>query len=209
MPVPNSGFVAGVDEAGRGPLAGPVVVAAVILDPAHPIDGLADSKQLPAKRREQLYALIVDRALAYSIVRVEAGEIDRINILNATLAGMTRALAGLARPPTVALIDGNRLPKSLPCPARAIVRGDATEPTISAASILAKVSRDRILVEYETRWPGYGFSQHKGYPSPAHLEALRKLGPCPEHRRSFAPVRLSLTQIDGRMADGNRIIHDT
>lgn len=185
-------LVAGVDEAGRGPLAGPVVVAAVILDPARPIDGLADSKQLSPKRREALYALIVERALAHAIIRVEANEIDRVNILNATLDGMSRALQALATTPALALIDGNRLPKSLSCPARAIVRGDATEPAISAASILAKVSRDRILVEYESRWPGYGFAQHKGYPSPAHLDALTRLGPCPEHRRSFAPVRALL-----------------
>lgn len=182
-------LVAGVDEAGRGPLAGPVVVAAVILDPARPIDGIADSKQLSPKRREALYALIIENALAHAIIRVEATEIDRVNILNATLDGMTRALQELAMVPKLALIDGNRLPKVLPCPARAIVRGDATEPSIGAASILAKVSRDRILVEYESRWPGYGFAQHKGYPSPAHLEALSRLGPCPEHRRSFAPVR--------------------
>ncbi len=181
--------VAGVDEAGRGPLAGPVVVAAVILDPARPIAGLADSKRLSARRREALYPLILERALASSIVRVEAGEIDRINILNATLAGMTRALEMLAVQPVLALIDGNRLPKSLPCPAQAVIGGDASEPAISAASILAKVARDRILVEYDTHWPGYGFARHKGYPSPAHLEALRRLGPCPEHRRSFAPVR--------------------
>jgi ribonuclease HII len=181
--------VAGVDEAGRGPLAGPVVVAAVILDPARPIDGLADSKVLSEKRREQLYPLIVERALAHAVVCVEAAEIDRINILQATLAGMTRALEMLVIAPSEALIDGNRLPKSLPCPARAIVRGDASEPAISAASILAKVTRDRILVEYESRWPGYGFAQHKGYPSPQHLQALRMLGPCPEHRRSFTPVR--------------------
>ncbi|HEX7369606.1 MAG TPA: ribonuclease HII, partial [Rhodanobacteraceae bacterium] len=170
----------------------PVVVAAVILDPARPIDGLADSKQLSPKRREALYALIVERALAHAIIRVEANEIDRMNILNATLDGMSRALQALATTPALALIDGNRLPKSLSCPARAIVRGDATEPAISAASILAKVSRDRILVEYESRWPGYGFAQHKGYPSPAHLDALTRLGPCPEHRRSFAPVRALL-----------------
>ncbi len=181
--------VAGVDEAGRGPLAGPVVVAAVILDPARSIAGLADSKRLSARRREALYPLILERALASSIVRVEAGEIDRINILNATLAGMTRALEMLAVQPVLALIDGNRLPKSLPCPAQAVIGGDASEPAISAASILAKVARDRILVEYDTHWPGYGFARHKGYPSPAHLEALRRLGPCPEHRRSFAPVR--------------------
>lgn len=180
--------VAGVDEAGRGPLAGPVVVAAVILDPTQPIAGLADSKQLSPHRREVLYTLIVQRAFAWRVVRVEAAEIDRVNILNATLAGMARALADLSPAPTLALIDGNRLPRSLPCPARAIVRGDATEPAISAASILAKVARDRILCEYDTRWPGYGFAQHKGYPVPAHLDALRRLGPCPEHRRSFAPV---------------------
>lgn len=186
--------IAGVDEAGRGPLAGPVAVAAVILDPARSIDGLADSKQLSEKRREQLFPLIVQRALAYSIVCVEAAEIDRINILQATLLGMARALERLVLPPTLALIDGNRLPEPLPCPARAIVRGDASEPAISAASILAKVTRDHILVEYDARWPGYGFAQHKGYPSPAHLAALQRLGPCPEHRRSFAPVRAVLTQ---------------
>lgn len=186
LPAPS---IAGVDEAGRGPLAGPVVIAAVILDPARPIDGLADSKKLSPSRREALHALIVERALAYAVVRVEADEIDRVNILNATLFGMARALQRLARAPSLALIDGNRLPKSLPCPARAIIGGDASEPAISAASIVAKVTRDRILVEYETRWPGYGFARHKGYPCPAHLEALRRLGPCPEHRRSFAPVR--------------------
>ena len=181
--------VAGVDEAGRGPLAGPVVVAAVILDPARPIAGLADSKQLSARRREALYPLILHRALASSIVRVEAGEIDLIHILNATLAGMTQALEMLAVQPVLALIDGNRLPKSLPCPAQAVIGGDASEPAISAASILAKVARDRLMAEMDEVYPGYGFAGHKGYPSPAHLEALRRLGPCPEHRRSFAPVR--------------------
>jgi ribonuclease HII len=184
-----TGYVAGVDEAGRGPLAGPVAVAAVILDPAHPIDGLADSKQLSAERREALYPLIIERAAAHAIVCVEAAEIDRINILNATLAGMARALELLVLAPSLALIDGNRLPKSLPCPARAIVGGDASEPAISAASILAKVTRDRILCDYETRWPGYGFARHKGYPTREHIAALAQLGPCPEHRRSFAPVR--------------------
>lgn len=184
-----TGCIAGVDEAGRGPLAGPVAVAAVILDPTRPIEGLADSKQLSAKRREALYPLIVERAIAHAIVCVEAAEIDRVNILNATLSGMLRALKALAIAPTLALIDGNRLPKALPCPARAIIGGDASEPAISAASILAKVTRDRILCDYETRWPGYGFAKHKGYPSPAHLAALQRLGPCPEHRRSFAPVR--------------------
>lgn len=190
--IPEPCDIAGVDEAGRGPLAGPVVVAAVILDPSRPIDGLADSKRLSPKRRDALHALIVERALAHAVVCVEADEIDRVNILNATLAGMQRALEALTVAPALALVDGNRLPRSLRCPARAIVRGDATEPAISAASILAKVTRDRILVEYEARWPGYGFARHKGYPCPAHLEALRRLGPCPEHRRSFAPVRESL-----------------
>lgn len=185
-------LTAGVDEAGRGPLAGPVVIAAVILDPAQPIDGLADSKQLTARQRERLYPLIVTRARAHCVVRVEAAEIDRVNILQATLLGMTRALRGLRPTPTLALIDGNRLPVSLPCPARAIVRGDATEPAISAASILAKVTRDRILVAFDARWPGYGFAQHKGYPTPEHYAALERLGPCPEHRRSFAPVRAVL-----------------
>lgn len=184
--------IAGVDEAGRGPLAGPVVVAAVILDPARPITGLADSKQLSPARRERLHATIMERALTCAIVRVEAGEIDRINILQATLLGMRRALDALAVAPALALIDGNRLPGALRCPARAIVHGDASEPAISAASILAKVTRDRILLDYESRWPGYGFAQHKGYPTPAHHEALRRLGPCPEHRRSFAPVRAAM-----------------
>lgn len=180
---------AGVDEAGRGPLAGPVVVAAVILDPARPIAGLADSKQLSPHRREALFPLIIERAAAHAVVRIEAAEIDRLNILEATLLGMTRALRHLGLAPTLALIDGNRLPHDLPCAARAIIRGDATEPAISAASILAKVTRDRILVDYDAHWPGYGFAQHKGYPTPAHCAALAKLGPCPEHRRSFAPVR--------------------
>jgi ribonuclease HII len=189
--------VAGVDEAGRGPLAGPVVVAAVILDPARPIDGLADSKQLSARRRETLYTQIIKHALAHAVVRIEADEIDRVNILQATLLGMTRALGLLPVLPELALIDGNRLPKSLPCPARAIVRGDASEPAISAASILAKVTRDRILVEYDARWPGYGFAKHKGYPTRAHCDALLRLGPCPEHRRSFAPVRTHDPAADG------------
>lgn len=186
--------IAGVDEAGRGPLAGPVLVAAVILDPARPIAGLADSKTLSAKRREALFELIRERALAYRIERVEAAEIDRLNILQATLTGMARALRGLLPAADLALIDGNRLPRDLPCPAHAIVRGDALEPAISAASILAKVSRDRLMVALEATHPGYGFAVHKGYPTPAHLAALRQLGPCPQHRRSFAPVRSMLAQ---------------
>ena len=187
--IASSDSIAGVDEAGRGPLAGPVVVAAVILDPARPIAGLADSKVLSATRRAALYDVIREHARACSIVSVEAGEIDRLNILQATLAGMERALRQLDPAPQLALIDGNCLPRDLPCAARAIVRGDALEPAISAASILAKVTRDRRMLELDAEFPGYGFARHKGYPAPAHLAALTRLGPCREHRRSFAPVR--------------------
>lgn len=187
-------LVAGVDEAGRGPLAGPVVVAAVILDAKRPIDGLDDSKKLTEARREELFALIVAHALAYSVVAIEREEIDRINIFQATMLGMTQALQRLTPAASEALIDGNQLPKSLPCPARAIIGGDALEPSISAASILAKVSRDRLMVAMETRYPGYGFAAHKGYSTPGHLAALQRLGPCEEHRRSFAPVKLLLDQ---------------
>ncbi|TAL74064.1 MAG: ribonuclease HII [Rhodanobacter sp.] len=191
----NPGLIeAGVDEAGRGPLAGPVVVAAVILDPARPIDGLDDSKKLSEKRREALFPLIRARALAHCVVAVEADEIDRLNIFQATMTGMSRALRGLSVAPTMALVDGNRLPKDLPCAGRAIVGGDALEPAISAASILAKVTRDHLLVAMDARFPGYGFAIHKGYPTPAHLAALKRLGPCPQHRRSFAPVRVLLDQ---------------
>ncbi|MBD8899947.1 ribonuclease HII [Rhodanobacter sp. DHG33] len=185
---------AGVDEAGRGPLAGPVVVAAVILDPDRPIAGLDDSKKLSEKKREALYPQIVERALAHCIVLVEAEEIDRLNIFQATMAGMSRAVAGLVPAAHEALVDGNKLPKDLPCPGRAIVGGDALEPAISAASILAKVTRDRLMVALEAVHPGYGFAVHKGYPTPAHLAALQQLGPCAEHRRSFAPVRVLLDQ---------------
>jgi ribonuclease HII len=187
-------FIAGVDEAGRGPLAGPLAVAAVILDPARPIVGLNDSKQLSEAKREALYPLIIERALAYSIVLIERDEIDRLNIFQATMAGMSRAVAGLAPVAHEALIDGNQLPKDLPCPGRAIVGGDALEPAISAASILAKVSRDRVMVTLDGAHPGYGFAAHKGYATPAHLAALQRLGPCAQHRRSFAPVRLLLDQ---------------
>ncbi|MGE5167278.1 MAG: ribonuclease HII [Deltaproteobacteria bacterium] len=185
-------LTAGVDEAGRGPLAGPVVVAAVILDPARPIVGLADSKTLGAARREALDAQIRERALAFSVVEIGVADIDRLNILQATLLGMARALAALAPAPQLALIDGNRLPGDLCCAARAIVDGDATEPVIGAASILAKVARDRILCELDAIHPGYGFARHKGYPTPEHFAALERLGPCAAHRRSFAPVQRSL-----------------
>ncbi|HET7591699.1 MAG TPA: ribonuclease HII [Rhodanobacteraceae bacterium] len=191
---PDVADLAGVDEAGCAPLAGPVVVAAVILDPARRINGLDDSKVLPEPTREKLYARIVERARAWSVVAVEVAEIDRINIYHARMAGMLRALERLACAPAFALIDGNRLPRPLPCPARAVVDGDALAPAISAASIIAKVTRDRMMRELDTHWPGYGFAQHKGYPTPAHCEALRRLGPCPHHRRSFAPVRAALEQ---------------
>lgn len=186
---PDVDALAGVDEAGCAPLAGPVVVAAVVLDPARRINGLDDSKALSAAVREKLYARITAHASAWSVVAVDVAEIDRVNIYHARMLGMTRALERLPRPARFALIDGNRLPRLLPCPARALVGGDAIAPAISAASIIAKVTRDRIMRELDARWPGYGFAQHKGYPTPAHLEALQRLGPCPEHRRSFAPVR--------------------
>ena len=174
--------IAGVDEAGRGPLAGPVSVAAVILDPARPIEGLNDSKKLSEARREALYPLIVERALAWRIEFVECREIDRLNILQATLIGMRRALEGLSPSADAARIDGNRLPQVLPCPAEALVGGDAIEPAIMAASILAKVARDRRMLELHALHPQYGFDLHKGYPSPAHLAALTTHGPSPEHR---------------------------
>ncbi|MDC8012199.1 ribonuclease HII [Tahibacter soli] len=186
-------LVAGVDEAGRGPLAGPVYVAAVILDRSRrALAGLDDSKQLPEARRDELDAKIRERALAYSVVAIDVDDIDRVNIFQATMLGMRRALDALALAPALALIDGNRLPKSLRCDARAIVDGDAREPAISAASILAKVARDRHMRELDARHPGYGFAQHKGYGTPEHLDALKRLGPCAQHRRSFAPVRALL-----------------
>ncbi len=185
-------WIAGVDEAGRGPLAGPVVIAAVILDPARPIDGLADSKILSASRRNLLAVEIRSRALAFAICAVEAEEIDILNILGATMAGMSRAVAALSILPMLALIDGNRVPKDLPCRGHAIVRGDATESAISAASILAKVERDSIMCALDSIHPGYGFARHKGYPTASHFEALTRLGPCAQHRRSFAPVRACL-----------------
>ena len=185
--------VAGVDEAGRGPLAGPVVVAAVILHPRRRPRGLDDSKALDERTRERLEPRIRASAIAWSVVAVDVDEIEQLNILGATLAGMSRALRALAIPPSLALIDGNRLPKDLPCPTDALIDGDALEPAISAASIIAKVTRDRYMAELDQRHPGYGFARHKGYPTPDHLDALNRLGPCPEHRRSFAPVRALLT----------------
>ena len=185
--------LAGVDEAGRGPLAGPVAVAAVILDPARRIDGLGDSKALTEARREALFPRIQSDALAFAIVLVHAEEIDRLNILQATMAGMRRAVAALAMPPSRVLVDGNRVPTGIGADAEAIVKGDAKIAAISAASILAKVARDRWMRELDAAHPEYGFAVHKGYPTPEHLEALRRFGPCPAHRRSFAPVRAAQT----------------
>lgn len=193
----GSRLIAGVDEAGRGPLAGPVAVAAVVFDPARPrINGLDDSKQLTAARRDQLYDRIIERALAFHIVMMDVTEIDTLNIFQATMLGMRRAVEGVAHVAQFARIDGNKIPKGLPCPAEALVGGDAIDRAIMAASILAKVSRDRFMLELHQHHPDYGFDQHKGYGTPAHLAALRRHGPCPQHRRSFAPVRACLVQAD-------------
>lgn len=183
----RAGLVAGVDEAGRGPLAGPVVAAAVILDDRNPIAGLADSKTLSPSRRDKLYDRIMANALCCSIAMATAQEIDRLNILQATLLAMRRAVQGLRLPPVKVLVDGNRIPV-LDVLAEAIVRGDALVPAISAASILAKVHRDRWCAQLDLAFPAYGFAAHKGYGTQQHLEALRCHGACPEHRRSFAPV---------------------
>ena len=181
------GLTAGVDEAGRGPLAGPVVAAAVILDDLKPIKGLADSKVLTAKRREKLFDEIRAKALCCSIAEASVEEIDQLNILQATLLAMRRAVEGLRLKPVKVLVDGNRLPV-LDVLAEAIVRGDATVASISAASILAKVQRDRWCVEIDVQYPQYGFARHKGYGTAEHLAALRAHGACPEHRRTFRPV---------------------
>ena len=184
----SGGLICGVDEAGRGPLAGPVCAAAVILDPDQPIAGLADSKKLGARRREELADRIRGCCTAWAVAWASVEEIDALNILQASLLAMRRAVNGLGLRPELALVDGNRCP-ALEIPARAIVGGDASEPAISAASILAKVSRDALMLELDRRWPQYGFARHKGYPTAAHVEALRLNGVTPMHRRSFAPVR--------------------
>ena len=183
-------LVAGVDEVGRGPLCGAVVTAAVILDPNRPILGLNDSKKLTEARREKLYDEICEKALSWHIARAEVEEIDELNILHATMLAMQRAVEGLHITPKMAMIDGNRCPK-LTMPSEAVVKGDSKVPAIAAASILAKVSRDREMAAFELIYPGYGIAGHKGYPTPVHLEALARLGPTPIHRRSFAPVRLA------------------
>ncbi len=181
-------LVAGVDEAGRGPLAGPVVAAAVILDPAAPVAGLRDSKQLSERRREQLADEIRQRARAWALALADPAEIDEINILQASMLAMARAVAGLDVAPGRVLVDGNRCPR-VPFPVEAIVGGDRSVEAISAASILAKVHRDQLMLELDGHFPGYGFARHKGYPTKAHIEALGSLGPCPVHRKSFGPVR--------------------
>jgi ribonuclease HII len=181
------GYTAGVDEAGRGPLAGPVVAAAVILNPEHPIAGLNDSKKLSPRRRAQLFELICSHALGFAIAQASAQEIDTLNILQATLLAMRRAVAALPMQPARVLVDGKHLPE-LPMPAQAIVGGDARVAAIAAASILAKVHRDRLCLQLHHHYPAYGFDVHKGYPTAAHRMALQQHGACPAHRRSFAPV---------------------
>lgn len=197
MPEPESQRVlltAGVDEVGRGPLAGPVVAAAVILDPTQPVAGLADSKALSESVRERLADEIRAKALAWAIGRAEVEEIDRINILQASLLAMRRAVEALQPQPLYALVDGNRCP-DLSCPAEAIIKGDMSVAAISAASIIAKVARDREMVAMESKYPGYGFASHKGYPTKAHRAALATLGLTPIHRRSYGPVKKYLTDV--------------
>ncbi len=185
-------LICGIDEAGRGPWAGPVTAGAVILNPAHPITGLTDSKKLSEKKRLLLEPLIKTHARAWGIGWASPEEIDRLNIRQANHLAMRRAVETLGVPPTEIIIDGNDVPADLPCPARAIIKGDLTEPVISAASILAKTARDRLMVELDTVHSGYGFAAHKGYGTKAHHEALTRLGPCPIHRTSFKPVKLAL-----------------
>ena len=186
--------VCGVDEAGRGPLAGPVVAAAVILDPKRRIRGLDDSKALSAKKREALYEKIVERSLSFCVASASVEEIDRLNILHATMLAMKRAVEGLSMTPTLARIDGNRCPQ-LSLRSEAVIGGDALVPAISAASILAKVTRDRMLLDLHAQFPVYGFDAHAGYGTPQHLAALAEHGPCEHHRRSFAPVRVAFERL--------------
>lgn len=186
-------LLAGVDEAGRGPLAGDVVAAAVILPAEHAIQGLDDSKKLTPARREALFDRIRDEAIAWGVGRADPGEIDALNILQASLLAMRRAVEALQPAPEFVLVDGNRLPRWAYASV-AVVAGDSLVPAISAASVLAKVTRDREMQDLDTRYPGYGFAVHKGYPTPEHLAALGRLGPCPAHRRSFAPVRAAAAQ---------------
>jgi ribonuclease HII len=185
---PRVGVICGVDEAGRGPLFGNVVAAAVILDPTAPIEGLGDSKKLTEKVRERLYDQIYARAISVGVGRASVEEIDQLNILQASMLAMQRAVESLSRQPDLALIDGNRCPV-LTCASEAIIKGDAKEISIGAASIIAKVTRDREMLEWHTLYPHYGLDKHKGYPTSLHLKALEQYGVSPQHRRSFAPVR--------------------
>jgi len=194
LDVINYSFTAGVDEAGRGPLAGPVVAAAVILDPCSPIDGITDSKALSERMRGKLDQEIRARALAWAIARADVEEIDSLNILQASLLAMKRAVMALSLKPGLVLIDGNHCPLLDGCRVEAIVKGDQKVTAIGAASILAKVARDREMMDLDARYPGYGFAQHKGYPTKSHISALNTLGISPVHRRSYAPVRNILTQ---------------
>ena len=186
--IPAIGLICGVDEAGRGPLAGSVVAAAVILDPARPIDGLNDSKKLTERARERLAPLIRERAIAWAVAEASVEEIDRLNILHATMLAMQRAVAALGCVPDLVRVDGNRCPP-LAVPAEAVIKGDATVPAIAAASILAKTVRDAQMIALDGKYPAYGFASHKGYPTPEHFVALRRHGVVACHRRSFAPVR--------------------
>ena len=188
----NIDLICGVDEAGRGPWAGPVTAAAVILDPNAPISGLTDSKKISEKRRVTIEPEIKDKAAYWCVAHAEPNEIDTLNIREATFLAMQRAIAGLRITPARILIDGNALPKDLPAPAEAIIKGDLKEPAISAASILAKTERDRLMVEFDAAYPEFGFAGHKGYGTAAHAEALQRFGPCPIHRTSFAPVRRAM-----------------
>lgn len=183
--------ICGIDEAGRGPWAGPVTAGAVVLDPKQPITGLTDSKKLSEAKRQKLEPLIKDRAAAWGLGWASPEEIDDLNIRQANHLAMRRAVEALGLVPSAIIIDGNDLPDGLPCPARAIVKGDLTEPAISAASILAKTARDRLMKALDLSHPGYGFAAHKGYGTKAHADALKRLGPCPAHRMTFKPVRLA------------------
>lgn len=203
---PYRGYLlAGVDEVGRGPLAGPVITAAVILDPDRPIVGLGDSKKLTEKRRDALYDQILEHAMAWSIGRCEAEEIDRLNIFQATMVAMERAVAGLSIPPEFVLVDGNRCPKWR-WASEAVVKGDGRVDVIGAASIIAKVTRDREMVVLDDDYPGYGLAKHKGYPTPVHLEALNSLGVTPIHRRSFRPVQEALDAVGTNLGQSRKEI---
>lgn len=207
-----SGRVAGVDEAGRGPLAGPVVAAAVILNPARPIRGLADSKALEHEERVRLARLIRERALCYAVAWADAEEIDSINILQATMLAMRRALLGLPVPPQHVLVDGNRCPNAdglgFDCLYKSVVKGDALVSAISAASILAKTTRDAMMCELDGRYPGFSLSGHKGYGTPSHVAALNALGPSPLHRRSFSPVRAGCELLERDEMDERELVDE-